>query len=191
VPHARGLIDRLSGPSRRPGFRLVTLLFAVPSLALFAQSLRLSFASGAPAEQVSVQLYLTSPHGQEPPSTLQWEIAVPIPQLTLVDQNPSLGPSAQAAGKSVSCRVRNTTATSQTSVCILFGGREPIHDGAIVVFNFKVAADARPGVARVRIDHGLAVRKDLQKTAMAPVEALVRIRRKYPRLMRNDDRVAG
>jgi hypothetical protein len=178
VPYARGLIERLWGSSRRHGLRLVTSLLAVPSLALFAQSLRLSFASGAPAEQVSVHLYLTSPHGQEPPSTLQWEVAFPIAQLTLVDQNPSLGPSAQAAGKSVSCRVRNTTATSQTSVCILFGGREPIHDGEIAVFNFKVAADARPGVARVRIHQGLAVRKDLQKTSMEPVEALVRIRRK-------------
>jgi len=180
-PHVRGRTGKLLNfPSRayRDGFWFVWAFLAFPSLALFGQSLRLSPEAGSPGEQVSVNLYLTSPHGQEQPSTLQWEISIPMAQLGLLDESPAPGPTAQAVGKSVSCRVKTTTATTQTSICILYGGREPIHDGVVAVLRLKIAPDARLGSARVRIDQGLAVLKDLTKIAIKPTDGVGKLRQK-------------
>ena len=147
-------------------------------MALFGQSLRLSSAAAAPAEQVSVNVYLNSPRGREQPSALQWETTLPIAQLSLVGENPPPGAAAEAAGKSVSCQVKTKTAATETSICILYGGREPIRNGVVAVLRLKIAPDAGPGPARVRIDQGLAVLKDLKKIPMNPAETVVKIRRK-------------
>jgi hypothetical protein len=154
--------------------------FGISSLAspLFSQSMRLSTTTGSQGQQVSVDLYLTSPRGVEQPSTLQWETAIPIAQLSLVDENLPLGPVAQAAGKVVSCRVKTRTATVQTSICILYGGREPIRDGVVAILKLRIAPDALPGPARIRIDQGLAVLKDLERIPMKPSETIVKIGRK-------------
>jgi len=95
----------------------------------------------------------------------------------LPDQNQSAGAEVQKAGKSITCKVKAQTADAQTSICMLFGGREPIPDGVVAVMRVKIAPDARPGPARIRVDQAIAVRKDTSKTEMKPVEAVVHIRK--------------
>src|SRR6266436_5902083 len=150
------------GPSRahRACLWLASSCLAFPPLALFGQSLHLSPTRASPGMQVSINVSLTSPGGKEPPSALQWETTIPIALMGFVDENLSPGPEAQAAGKSVSCRVRSKTATTQTSTCILYGGREPIRNGLVAVLRLKISPDASPGSARIRIDQAIAVLKD-------------------------------
>lgn len=67
---------------------------------------------------------------------------------------------------------------AQTSTCLVYGGREPIRDGVIVILPFKIAAEARPGPARIRLDQALAVTKDLKRTPIPDAEGVVTIRPK-------------
>jgi len=48
----------------------------------------------------------------------------------------------------------------------------------VAVLRLKIAPDAGPGPARIRIDQGLAVLKDLNRVPMNPAETVVKIRRK-------------
>jgi hypothetical protein len=143
-----------------------------------AQTLKLSSSAGSPGNQVSVNISLASPRGQEQPSTLQWELAIPADKLTLLDDNPQPGPETKSAAKSVTCRTKTKADNAQTYICLVFGGREPIHDGVIAILQLKIAADANLGSARIRIDQALAVTKDLKRTTIPAVEGVVTIRRK-------------
>jgi hypothetical protein len=158
--------------------RLVALLFLVFPQLLFAQRLHLTSTAGSPGDQVSVTISLTSPRGQEQPSSLQWELTVPINQISLVDENLVPGREVQAAGKSIACRIKTKSVTVQTSICLVYGGREPIADGVVALLKLKVAADAQPRPAQIRIDRAVAVLKDLKRIPMEPVETTVRIRGK-------------
>jgi hypothetical protein len=151
---------------------------AFPLFRSSAQTLHVTSATGSPGEQVSVNMSLAWPRGKEPPSTLQWDLTLNAGQLNLHDENPPPGPAAQAAGKAVTCRVKTKTDVAQISTCLVFGGREPIHDGVIAVLQLKIAADAKPGSARIRIDQALAVTKDLKRTPMPATEGVVTIRSK-------------
>jgi hypothetical protein len=131
-----------------------------------------------PAQQVSIDLTLISRPGQELPSTLQWEITTSTDQLTLIAEKPIPGPAAQTAGKSVSCRVTSKSGSTETSACMLYGGREPIPNGVVAVMRLSVAPDAQPGRSRIRLDKGLAVMKDLKKIPLKTAETVVTIRRK-------------
>ena len=154
--------------------KTVFVSLILSQLTLFAQTLKLAPAAGSPGQQVSVNISLTSPRGQEPPSTLQWDLTIPAGQLALVDDNPQPGPEAKAAGKSITCRAK----TRETYTCLVYGGREPIHDGVIAILQLRIAPEAKPGSARIRTDQALAVTKDLKRTPMPAAESVVTIRRK-------------
>ncbi|MGA1994466.1 MAG: hypothetical protein ABSH45_01695 [Bryobacteraceae bacterium] len=123
---------------------------------------------------MAVEISLQSPVGKEP-SALQWEAAIPRPQLSFLDQIASAGQAAQAAGKSVSCAVKTKTSAVHTAVCILYGGREAIHNGVVAVLRLRVAPDAQPGPSRITIDHGLAVYKDLRQVSLDAAETIVKV----------------
>ena len=125
-----------------------------------------------------IKISFHSPPGKEP-SALQWETTIPSAQLSFLDESMAAGPAAQTAGKSVNCAVKTTkTADSQTSLCILYGGREPVHDGVVAVLRLKILREATPGIALVRVDQALAVSKDLKRFPLDPKETAVKIRPK-------------
>ena len=126
---------------------------------------------------MTIETSFQSPSGKEP-SALQWEATIPATQLDFVDQNLGPGPAAQAAGKSVSCAQKTPSNEARTSVCILYGGQESIHDGVVALLRLNISREAKPGTARIRVDHGLAVSKDLKKVLLDPVETVVKIRAK-------------
>ena len=125
-----------------------------------------------------MNISLDSPSGKEQPAALQWELTIPADQLTLIDGNPQPGPEAKAAGKSIACRVKTKEGDAQTSICIVFGGRDPIHNGVIAILQSKIAAGSKPASARIRIDHALAVTNDLKRSSMPAAEGVVTIRQK-------------
>lgn len=144
---------------------------------MLAQALQLSSATGSPGENVAIEIALQSPAGREP-SALQLETTIPASDLNFVDETLSAGPAAKAAGKSVNCAVKPKTEKRQTSVCILYGGQEPIHNGVIAVLRLKISPGAQLSTARIRVDQALAVSKDLKKTPIEAVETAIKIQAK-------------
>jgi hypothetical protein len=164
-PHERGRLIAF--------YCLVSLL--LPS-ALLAQRLQITPASVLRGRLVSIPISLQSAAGKEP-STMQWEVTSPL-SFTPVEENPPPGPAAKAAGKTVACKLKTKTSNAQTWICLLYGGLKPIPNGVIAVLRFGVPSDAPPGPARIRIDQGLAVTRDLKRTVLDAVEAVVTIRAK-------------
>jgi len=161
--------------SSLPGW-IFSLFLLFPRTAC-GQILKLSSASARPGDWVSIEISINLPAGKEPPSALQWETVIPTAQLSFLEEGTRAGPAAQTAGKSVSCSVK-TQAETNTSVCVLFGGQEPIRNGVVAILRLAVSAQAKTGNARVRLEHALAVSKNLARVELAPSETRVRIRTK-------------
>lgn len=142
---------------------------------LFAQTFRLSSATASAGEEVLIHLSLQSPSNRSQPAALQWEIELPSGQLSFAKDSASPGPAAEAAGKSVNCAPKTSSAGVQTAICILYGGLEPIHDGVVAIFRLQVSTDAPPGPAKLKLDRAVAVLKDLAKTPMQAVETTVKV----------------
>lgn len=147
-----------------------------PQSALFGQSLRLSSASASRGDQVAIELSLESPAGKEP-LALQWDTKIPIAQVSLLNDQILVGPTAQEVGKSLNCALKEKTAETHTSRCILAGGQSPISNGAIAILRLKISMNARSGSARIRVEQGIAVSKDLKQAPLDAVETVVAIRR--------------
>jgi len=147
-----------------------------PQAALFGQSLRLSSASASRGDQVAIELSLESPAGKES-LALQWDTKVPIAQVSLLNDKILVGPTAQEVGKSLNCAVKEKTAETYTSRCILAGGHSPISNGAIAILRLEISRNARIGSARIRVEQGIAVSKDLKQVPLDAVETVVAIRR--------------
>jgi hypothetical protein len=152
------------------GFALFLLSLPAP-----AQTFSLRPASAGPSEPFTIDLSFKP--GDKAVSTLQWETRVPSSHLAFQQESAAIGAAARAAGKAVSCSVKSTTRETQTSVCILYGGQNPIPDGVVAVLHLKALPKAR-GTVRIRVEQGLAVSKELQRFPVEPVETTVRIRPK-------------
>jgi hypothetical protein len=139
----------------------------------FAQSLKLSRPSGRPGEPVVIEFSLKSPAGREP-SALQWQIIIPSDQLTPLEED-ILGAAARAAGKTMSCAVKEKTTAGYTSVCLLYGGQERIRNGVVAILRLRLSPDAKPGSLRIRVVEPVAVLPDAKRIPMDPVETVVTI----------------
>jgi hypothetical protein len=154
-------------------FRWSVLFVATPFAALFAQSLQLTGATGAPGEWIEIRLYLNSPEDNRP-SALQWETTIPYALLALVEENRT-GSAASAAGKTLSCSTKEKTETTYTSICLLYGGQERIKNGVVAILRLRIAPGAQPGSFRIRVAAALAVDPDVHRTTIDPTETLVKI----------------
>jgi hypothetical protein len=135
------------------------LLLRLP--ALTAQELKVSSLDGAQGGRVTLEISFDSA-GAKVPTALQWEIMIPAGQLSFVDQNPDLGPAAQRAEKSVSCRAQLLRAKDGDkfgSVCILAGGLKPIPNGVVALIRLQISPEARLEPQRVQAT-GFAVYQD-------------------------------
>ena len=141
-----------------------------------AQSLKLSRVTGRPGESVSIEFSLVSPAGREP-SALQWDRVIPTDQLTPLEESIP-GPVARAAGKTLSCAVKEKTAANYTSVCLLYGGRERIRNGVVAVLRLRLSPDAKAGSFRIRVVEPVAVLPDAKRMPMEAVETVVTVRTK-------------
>jgi len=152
---------------------VTSLLLPEPRAA--GQTLRLSLGAGPPDGPATIEISLRSPAGKEP-SSLQWVATIPTAQLDFANPIASSGPAAEVAGKSVACAVKDKDGAARTSLCVLSGGEQPIHDGVIAVLRLKIDRHSRRGSYRIRIDHGISVSKDLTQTTLSVAETLVIVR---------------
>jgi hypothetical protein len=155
--------------------RIFLFLALTGQPALFGQSLHLSSASAERGDLVAIELSLESPAGKEP-LALQWEIGIPVARMSLLDGKLLLRPTAEEAGKSLNCAVKEKTAETQTLKCILAGGQKPIPNGTIAMLKLRIAKNAPTGSARIRVQQGIAVSKDLKPVSLDAVETVVTIR---------------
>ena len=154
----------------------IQALFLLFACGLFSQTLQFSSASAPAGDRIVIEMSLQSLTDVEA-STLQWEITIPAAQLTFLDKETAAAPAAQAAGKTVSCAVKPSTPPESSAVCMMYGGRESIPNGAAAArLMFKSVPDATLGpTARVQISHALAVSKELKRIPLKDTEAIIKI----------------
>jgi hypothetical protein len=132
--------------------------------------LRISPVTGAPGEQVRVEVSIESPPGRKPVS-LQWRVVVPDQVLELADTGPERGRAAAGSEKRLTCsRLRN-----YMYACLLYGGQKPIADGPIAVFHFKIRAAAPSTVAALRLEAAEAVGPDGRQSTLSSAEGTITI----------------
>ena len=158
-------------------FCSLSLLSAVPASTLFAQSLQLSSAAASRGKRVVIEISLKSPQGKEP-AALQWEATIPTAELSLADQQVTVGPAGKQAGKSVTCAVKGKPDKTLTYICILAGGQQQIQNGVIALLMLKVPQEAPIGPARIQVERAIAVSRDVTEVPMNPIETVVSIRGK-------------
>ena len=141
------------------------------------QTLRLSSAAAAGGDRIRIEISLESPRDQQPVA-MQWETRIPVLRLVPLDRTLQIGPVARSAGKSITCAMKSTSPESASLSCLLQGGQQPIPDGVIAALRLEIPAGSESGSARIRIDGGMAVLKDLRQLSLGATETVVNIRHK-------------
>jgi hypothetical protein len=162
-------------PADLSRLRFLWLFASLPGLTLPAQTLRLSSVTASRGARASIEISLASPKGKEP-AALQWEVTIPTAELSLTDKGMAVGPAAQAAGKTITCAVKEKTGDTLTFICVLAGGQGQIRDGVIALLRLRVLPQAPIGPARIRVERGMAVSKETIQVPMNPVETVATIR---------------
>jgi hypothetical protein len=144
------------------------LLVSLPSI--YGQDLRVSSVTGGPGEQVAVEVSFNSAAGNQP-TALQWETIFPAELLDLEGIGPETGPAGKDSGKSVTCAALRT----YSLICVLAGGKNPITNGSIAVFHFRIRANARVGTSVLKIQRAEAVTEDLKGMVLKDAEGTLSI----------------
>ena len=141
----------------RPRFQVpwivLSFLAAFPAMGQF---LKVSSGTGAPGELISIEISLDAP-AAELPAALKWETIFPA-QLLSTEGEPEIGGRPKKSGKSLTCKARE----AYSYVCILAGGQNPIENGPIAIFHFRIHSDASPATSAVRAERVEAITKDLK-----------------------------
>jgi len=106
----------------------------------------LSPIKGAPGENVSLEISLDWAAAPAP-SALKWELLFPAQLLGPEGGQPEIGGAAMRSGKSLQCVARRQYSYS----CILSGGQNPIANGPVAIFHFKIRSTAEAAMTAVRI----------------------------------------
>ena len=138
-------------------------------LCLCAQSAKLPVVKSR-GEIVTLEIAATSQSGR-PPVSLHWEVIFPE-QLMEMERDAEVGSAALNSGKSLQCRLRNPHAYG----CVLSGGNNPIADGTIAIFHFKIRTAAGAGTTALRIERAVSTTSDSTLFSLDDTEAVVIIR---------------
>jgi hypothetical protein len=137
------------------------------------QVFHVSSVSSAPGEKVRLEISLDSATARAP-TALKWEVVFPAQLLQLEADGPEVGGAALNSGKSLQCAVRN----QYSYFCILSGGQNPIANGPIAIFHFKISTTAEAGTTAVRIENAEAVTVDSKELTLSNAEGTVTIRQR-------------
>ena len=142
--------------------KLFVALLVLASSAL-AQKLLL-VPSIAQAGAGSILVSLVSPAGKNPVG-LQWTIRFE-PPVTIELKGISVGETAAAAGKQITCAAGKESSPDISSYkCVLVGGTKSIANGTAIVINYRISDPAVHRVANIRLVDCLAVLRPYQNTA--------------------------
>jgi hypothetical protein len=132
---------------------------------------------GTPGGLTDAEIVLESSPGKEPLG-LQWQVLLPSGELRLEDHRVLPGAAAKAAGKTLRCSERKNAGGSPVTMCLLTGGDKPIRNGTIALLKLRILPDAKAGMARIRMEGGLGVSRDLKAVSIGVTEGGVTVRRK-------------
>ena len=148
--------------------RLAWLAFGcVP---IFAQTSTTSSVSKSPGERVTLEIAAKS-QLKHAPVALHWAVVFPA-QLMEMDGDPEVGSASLKSGKSLQCRVRNP----HSYACVVSGNEDPIEDGQIAIFHFKIRTTAWAGTTALRIENVVTTTIDSKALSLDGTEAIVIIR---------------
>ncbi len=137
------------------------------------QVLHVSSVASAPGERVRIEIWLDSAAATAP-SALKWEVVFPAQLLELEGDGPEIGGAAMESGKSLSCSGRKP----YSYACTLFGGQNPVANGLIAIFHFKLRTTAGAGTSAVRIEKAKAITADSKELTLSSAEGTVTIRQR-------------
>jgi hypothetical protein len=159
---------------RRPYFlsnRMRLVYLVVVGLPVLAQTSRVSSVTKAPGDKVTLDISANSQPGRAPVA-LKWDVVFPAQLMALEGDAPDTGSAATDSGKSLSCTARKPYSYS----CVLSGGQNPIQNGLIASFHFKIRAPAGAGTTTLRIERAVATTADSKILSLNDTEAIVIIR---------------
>ncbi len=130
-----------------------------------------SHVTKAPGDTVMLEISADSQPARAPVA-LQWEVVFPAQFMDLEGKAPEIGSAARDSGKSLQCTQR----TPYAYVCILAGGQQPISNGLIAIYHFKIRTTAASGVIALKIEKAEATTADSMKWTLNNTEAIVIIR---------------
>jgi hypothetical protein len=149
--------------------RLAYLLLGC--LPVFGQTSRSSSVTKAPGEKVTLDISADSQPARAPVA-LKWEVVFPAQLMEMEGDAPDIGSAAMESGKSLQCTPR----TPYRYVCVLSGGQNPIANGLIAIFHFRIRTTAEAQTIRLRIEGGESTTVDSKKWTLNDSEAIVIIR---------------
>jgi len=130
-----------------------------------------SSVTKAAGEPVTLTISINSQPG-EAPVAVKWQVVFPAQLMDLESGAPEIGGAAMDSGKSLQCTARN----AYSYVCMLSGGKNPIADGAIAIFHFKIRTDAKAGTATLRTEKAESTMANSQAFTLNDTESTVVIR---------------
>jgi hypothetical protein len=157
--------------------RLVYLV--VGCLPVLGQTSQVSSVTKAPGDKVTLDISANSQPGRAPVA-LRWEVVFPAQLMAMEGDAPEIGSAVTDSGKSLQCTARKPYSYS----CALSGGQNPIANGLIAIFHFKIRTTAKPGTTTLRIERALATTADSKVVPLNDTEAIVIIRTNSAQLVK-------
>ena len=143
----------------------------VGCLPVLGQTASVSSVTKAPGDKVKLEISANSQPAKAPVA-LKWEVVFPAQLMEMEGDAPELGSAAKDSGKSLQCTARRPYAYD----CILSGGQNPIADGLIATYHFKIQTTARTGTTTLKIEKAEATTVDAKKWTLNDTEVIVVIR---------------
>jgi hypothetical protein len=143
----------------------------VGCLPVLGQTSQVSSVTKAPGDSVTLEISANSRPGTAPVA-LKWEVIFPAQLMSMEGEVPEIGSAVTDMGKSLQCTARKPYSYS----CVLSGGQNPIANGMIAIFHFKIRTTAKAGTTTLRIERALATTADSKVLPLNDTEAIVIIR---------------
>jgi len=142
----------------------------VGCLPVLGQTSGISSVTKSPGEQVTLEIAANS-QPKRAPVALHWDVIFPA-QLMEMEGDAEVGSEAMNSGKSLQCRPKNPYSLG----CVLSGGQNPILDGQIAIFHFRIRTTAAAGTTAFRIERAVATTVDSKLLSLDGTQAIVTIR---------------
>jgi hypothetical protein len=143
----------------------------VACLPVLAQAPRGSSVTKVPGEKVTLDISLDSQPARAPVA-LTWEVVFPAQLMDMEGDATETGSAAMDSGKKLQCTARKPYAYA----CVLSGGQNPIANGLIAIFHFRIRTTASAGTTSLRIERARATTVDSKEETLNNTESTIIIR---------------
>jgi len=143
----------------------------VGCLPVLGQASRVSSVTKAPGDKVMLDISVNSQPSRAP-IAVKWEVVFPAQLMDIEGDATEIGSAAKDSGKSLQCTARKSYAYA----CNLSGGQNPIANGPIAIFHFRIRTTAQAGATTLRIVRAEATTVDSKEEILNDTEAIVIIR---------------